>query len=392
MTTMPVLRSLPSWTGRHVVVTDAVVGLAGALLLTVPYDARPSSIRLGWETVAPAVVMAIAVTARRLRPAAALALMVTAMTMQAAFGEPEQGLMLLAGLVIYSATVDQGTRRGAHVVVALIPVVRLIGGRDGEAVSDAIGDLLIGITATAVALTVVSRGRERTAVLERTQQAETAREAERTLAASEERSHLARELHDIIAHSVTAMTLQARGAQGLAASDPALVDTVLGRIDRTGADAIAELRRTLDLLGDTDDNASAPSPGLADIDALVADLADVEVSVDWIGGPSEVSPILALNTYRIVQEAITNARRHSDATTIRVAVEFGDDTIAVRVSDNGSHTGVPGSARTGRGLDGMRQRARVCHGHIDAGPLPDRGWRVEALLREHPDPNSSTNP
>lgn len=389
---MPVLRSLPSWTGRHVVVTDAVVGLAGALFLTVPYDAGPSGIGQRWETVAPAVVMAIAVATRRVRPAVALVLMAAAMTMQAAFGEPEQGLMLLAGLVIYSATVDPRTRRAAHVVVALIPIVRLIGGRNGDAVSDAIGDLLIGITATAVALTVVSRRRERTAVLERTKQAETAREAERTLAASEERSHLARELHDIIAHSVTAMTLQARGAQGLAASDPSLVDSVLGRIERTGADAIAELRRTLDLLGGTDDDESAPSPGLADIDALVADHSDVEVSVDWIGGPTEVSPILALNTYRIVQEAVTNALRHSDATTIRIAVEFGDDTIAVRVSDNGTHTGVPGSTRTGRGLDGMRQRARVCHGNVDAGPLPDRGWRVEALLRARPGPNSSATP
>lgn len=385
MTTVSVMRSLSPWAGRHVVVIDTATAMIGALLLTAPYGAGPTSTAPGWWTVAPVVVMAIAVSTRRIRPALALGLTAAAMALQAASGEPEQGLMLLAGLVIYSATADPRTRREAHIVVVLVPIVRLIGGRDGEAVSDAIGDLLIGVTATAVALTVVSRRVERAAVLERAAQAETAREAERTLAASEERAHIARELHDIIAHSVTAMTLQARGAQGLAASDPALVDTVLGRIERTGGDALVELRRTLDVLGGADGDESAEPMGLSDIDALAADHGNVDVSVHWIGDRREVTPLLGLSAYRIVQESITNALRHSNATAIRVEIEFGDDTLALRVSDDGTHTGVPGSARTGRGLDGMRQRASVCNGHIDAGPRPGRGWLVAALLFEHRD-------
>lgn len=352
------------------------------VLIVAPDSGRDGS-SLGWQTIASVIVMAVAVAVRRVRPGLALALATVAMAIQAAFTDAEQGLMLLAGLVIYTTTIDSRTRRVTVFVVVLIPVVRLFGGRDREALSDAIGDLLIGVTAVAVGLTVASRRRERTALREREAQAESARESERTLAASEERAHIARELHDIIAHSVTAMTLQARGAYGLAASNPALVDSVLGRIERTGSEAMADLRRSLDLLARSEDDASRTPPGLSDIDALVVDYDDVQISVEWVGDRREVPSVLGLAAFRIVQESITNARRHGAATTIRVRIAFVDKAIALRITDDGAGVAVlPGTTHAGRGLDGMRERARVCDGHIDAGPLPSGGWRVEALLRE----------
>jgi signal transduction histidine kinase len=203
---------------------------------------------------------------------------------------------------------------------------------------------------------------------------EEAREATRR-----ERERIARELHDVIAHSVTTMVVQA-GAAEQVVDDPGQVATALGAIRSTGSEALRELRRMLDVLRLVDEDASlVPQPGLSALPSLLdqARSAGLAVRVDHVGEPRRLPEGLDLTAYRIVQESITNIRRHSDARTADVALIWGRDALEIEVGDDGHGSPEPG---VGHGIAGMKERAALYGGEVQTSATPGVGFKVHALL------------
>jgi signal transduction histidine kinase len=210
-------------------------------------------------------------------------------------------------------------------------------------------------------------------------ESELQREAE--LAAAEERARIARELHDVVAHGLSLMVVQAEAAEEILARNPGAAVQPLRRVQDTGRQSLAEMRRLLGVLRTADSGppSTAPQPSLRRLPDLVREAAEVglPVDVDVVGEPSELPPGLELAAYRIVQEALTNTRRHARATRACVRLSYEPDALRVAITDDGT---VTEGTRAGHGLIGMRERAALYDGTLDAGPGPGGGFRVVAVL------------
>ena len=205
--------------------------------------------------------------------------------------------------------------------------------------------------------------------------------AERAAAAVvEERTRIARELHDIVAHSVTMMVVQAGAAEQVVDDDPAYVRRALATIRDHGTGALAEMRRVVAMLRDADEpGALAPQPGLAAVSDLVADArsAGLDATLTLSGDRRPLPAGVDLAAYRIVQEALTNVRRHAAATCVQVALTYGDDDLRIEVTDDGVGSSDP---RGGHGLVGMRERVLVYGGRLDTASSRGAGFVVRAVL------------
>jgi signal transduction histidine kinase len=197
----------------------------------------------------------------------------------------------------------------------------------------------------------------------------------------EERAHIARELHDVVAHTVGLIVLQAQAGDTRLASDPEGARSAFHSIETSAREAMVELRRMLGLLREeTADNDLAPQPGLDRLPALVDEFrsAGLTVCVQFSGYRRSVSRGLELNAFRIVQEALTNALRHGRATAADVSIAFGDDAFRIEVADNGRRLSVP--VERGHGLIGMQERAQLHGGELRFGVRPGGGFEVVARL------------
>jgi signal transduction histidine kinase len=203
-------------------------------------------------------------------------------------------------------------------------------------------------------------------------------------AAGDEQARIARELHDVIAHSVSVIVVQASAAEDVFDTRPDQARAALRSIEQAGRDALRELRTLLGgggSAGGTDP--TQPQPGLARLDELAEPLrlGGLQVVVRREGEAPEVPAGVDLSAYRIVQEALTNTLRHARAARAEVTVRYGEGAVEVEVRDDGR--GPPGGVAlngTGRGLIGMRERAALLGGTLEAGPLPRGGYRVHARL------------
>jgi signal transduction histidine kinase len=199
----------------------------------------------------------------------------------------------------------------------------------------------------------------------------------------EERLQIAREIHDVVAHAMTAINVQAGVAAHLIDRDPQQAHDALRAIKRTSGEALSELRATLDVLRD-DRRADAaplgPSAGLHDLEALTAGLRDAGVEVELDVGPIAGLPAPVHSTgYRIVQEALTNVARHAHASRASVHVRREPKAVTIEVSDDGPGANGVASA-PGNGLRGMHERAAAVGGSVDAGRRDEGGWQVRASL------------
>jgi signal transduction histidine kinase len=215
----------------------------------------------------------------------------------------------------------------------------------------------------------------------RTVELEGEREEKARLAAAEERARIARELHDVVAHSVSVMVVQAQAADRVLEGEEPAARELLGSIEATGRQALTELRRLLGLLRREEHQASlAPQPSLRYLDSLVEQVRDAGLPVDLVvqGEPSRLSPGVDLSAYRIVQEGLTNALKHAGRARARVVVRYSPGELQLEVADDGEGNGDGGGA--GQGLAGMRERVALYGGDLESGPVAGGGYVLRARL------------
>ncbi len=197
----------------------------------------------------------------------------------------------------------------------------------------------------------------------------------------DERARIARELHDVVAHSVSLMIIQAGAARRSIMSSPLQAETALHDLETTGRHAMDELRQILGVLraGDADGTDLAPQPTLASIWSLVEDDPSLHVEITEAGAaPNDVPASVGLSLYRVVQEALTNVRKHAgQVRRVAVHVVYEPHQISVEVTDDGRGASVAVN-RGGHGLVGMRERMALCAGSVSAGPRQGGGWQVRA--------------
>jgi signal transduction histidine kinase len=200
-------------------------------------------------------------------------------------------------------------------------------------------------------------------------------------AAAEERRHVARELHDVIAHAVSVMVIQAGAARQVVRTDPGRAEESMLAVETTGREAMTELRRFLGALGDEDEPAGlAPQPGIDELSTLLARVreAGLPASLEMDGERRAVPASLDVTVYRIVQEALTNALRYARQASTLVRLTWEPDQLRVEILDDGPAAGA--GEGTGRGLAGMRERASLVGGRLEAGPRLGGGYAVRAWL------------
>jgi signal transduction histidine kinase len=289
------------------------------------------------------------------------------------------GPVWLALLVAFWTAVTGGQRLAAWLTAALaIPAyVGLTVLFDRAAVPTA-----VGLVAHLGWLLVVLAGAEVVRIRrEKLQEAARTRAEEDRRRAGEERMRIARELHDVLAHNISLINVQAGVALHLMDEQPGQSRSALEAIKQASNDALHELRSVLDILRQGGDAPRSPTSGLDSLDGLVANAAaaGLEVRIRVEGTPRPLPAGVDLAAFRIVQEALTNVTRHAGPATATVLVAYGDDGLTVQVDDDGKGVG-SGNGRLGNGIRGMRERAAALGGELAAGPRPGGGFRVRARL------------
>jgi signal transduction histidine kinase len=201
-------------------------------------------------------------------------------------------------------------------------------------------------------------------------------------AVAEEQSRIARELHDVIAHNVSVMVIQAAAADDVFDASPERAREALRSIERTGREALTELRRLLGTVRVPEQDVYTPQPGLHSLGELLARIrsAGLPVTVHIEGSLADLPAGLDLSAYRIVQEALTNTLKHADASRAEVGLRRTETALELEIVDDGAGGGNGAGGGAGQGLIGMRERAALVGGELEAGPQPGGGFRVRARL------------
>ncbi|MEU7425138.1 histidine kinase [Streptomyces sp. NPDC040750] len=361
-----------------------LAALACVVAVTVGSGRHPDA--LGWSLL---LFLHVPLVWRRRAPLTTLTIMIASIAVYHQQDYNHSAPTAASMVILYTVAVTGGPRRTAVVgcaVVALMVVLKIGHGMAGLTVTFQITGWIVSML---VLGGYIRAHRENAAAaLDRAERAERTREEEARRRVAEERLRIARDLHDLLAHSITLIGVRTSVAAHVLAADPDRLDRAavarsLEDIAETCRTARGELRTTLGVLrdpGDPDDpDARGPLPGLHGLTDL-ARTAGADVDLSLTAG--EVPPAVGAAAYRIVQEALTNAVRHGgrDGLSVRVRVHEEEGALRVRVTDDG--TGAYGERRTpGFGLLGMRERARSVGGTVDAGPRADGpGFEVRALL------------
>jgi signal transduction histidine kinase len=319
-----------------------------------------------WLQVAVLCVLAPVPLWRRTQPVLVLVVWFGVLAVLAAVTDDPDGMYSAAfGLLLPYAVVRWGSGLQALAGLGVLLVGAVVSLSFGPATpADAIGGAAILLASLALGAAARYRSRAR------------ARELEQV--ASRERETLARDLHDTVAHHVSAIAVRAQAGLATAATRPDAAVEALRLIEAEAAGALAEMRGMVRMLRRDEPAELAPTPGLADLPGLAGgDGLDVDVQV--VGDTGDVSPSVAAAVYRLAQESVTNARRHARrATHVDVRVVVDDASVNLLVSDDGEGGAQPGAP--GFGLRGMAERVSLLGGTFAAGPGPERGWTVTAVL------------
>jgi signal transduction histidine kinase len=277
------------------------------------------------------------------------------------------------------------TSRGNTLLVGIPAGIALVAGfvaAPGPArASNVVGNLLV-VAFTLLVGDLLRVRRDQNALLaERNRELEELREAQTRSAIVEERMRIAREVHDVVGHSLVAITLQARAGLRRLLRSPERTGQALREIETLASRALEETRMAVATIrSGTDVTAVHPQPTLADLPDLVESMRDSELDVHLVVDPaaSELAAHLQSAAYRIVQESLSNAAKHARPARTDVRITHAGEVLTVEVTDDSANAAP--AAGDGSGLRGMRERAEQLGGSLEAGPAPDRGWRVRARL------------
>jgi len=364
-----------------------------AVLLVPALAARVGDLHALGSARAFSVALVLPLLVRRRWPVAVFALIASIAAVQWLADVKAVGdVALLVALYGVAAAEPRRTTLVAFAVVEVGIVLAAVRWDDGDGT---VVSPIIGLTGLAVAATVMGTStRNRHALVaslhERAARLERERDQQDRLSTAAERARIAREMHDIVAHNLSVMIALADGAAYALHDDPDRAEQAMGTASRIGRQAIGEMRRLLGVLREEDATAGVltPQPGLAQLDELVAQVRaaglPVELEVHGPGGPPP-APGLELALYRIAQEALTNTLKHAGARArARLTLCHDADGIELEVTDTGPAQPQAGSdlAGTGAGvgLAGMRQRAAIYDGVVEAGPRPGGGWGVRLVV------------
>lgn len=358
------------------VVLAVALGAAGqAEAWLGPYDRRPLLSLVCFAMAAPLVWRRTAPMPANLAVVGAFA---TGQALTGALTEMASGTLPLL-VAAYTAAAVLSLRRSAVVGAVTLAVALLSVLPDPSPSSFAYAALVVGI-AWGVGRVVAGRHLQVGHLAQEADRLRQEQDLEARRAVGEERARIARELHDVVAHSVSVMVVQAGAADGAVRNHPEAAERALREVQRTGRQALVELRRMLDLLRDeASPDELAPQPGLLDVVGLVTSAREAGLDVTLQTGElAEVPPALALTAYRIVQESLTNALRYAGPAPVEVQLARSGDVLRVAVRDAGR--GAAATTGTGHGLIGMRERVALFGGTLDIETSPGQGFAVTARL------------
>lgn len=336
---------------------------------------------LAWrrfDEIMPTAVLVSAVASgsllwRRTRPLVILGLLLALQVLPSSFAPPEATFAL--AFALYSAgRYGENDRWNFLLLAAAVGIVSITTYMDNEDVAEfALGGILM--------FGIWYAGRRVRFRGERLAEREERRREEALRTVVEERTRIARELHDVVAHRVSLMTVQAGAARTVAADDPEKAAEAMGAVEQAGREVLGELRHLLGVLRPDAEGDLFPQPGLIDIPHLVDEFneAGLEVTLSVHGEEVELPVLVELAVYRIVQEALTNALRHAgpDARAM-VRLETNGEGVRIEVTDDG--IGASPGVNGGHGIVGMRERAQLLGGSFHSGPGRRGGYSVSAYL------------
>jgi signal transduction histidine kinase len=368
---------------RHLppLVVDALLALAVGVVTVISIvvaDVDDPSERMTWWGWALVAVQVVPLVWRRRAPLAVLFVSGLGSLVFGMANLPDPAIQFTLALALYTVAAYRCRRISVPVVLVFVVVGALSFVLDDQAdLADIAVTYLVGVGAWVVGDSTRSQ-RERAAWLAQRQQDEAQR------AAAEERVRIARDLHDVVAHHISVIAVQAEAAQEVLAAHPERAERAMATVAETARTALGELRRMLGLL--RSDAGRAPQPDLGAVDELVASVrgAGLAVEVRTTGPARPVDGVVGVTAYRIVQESLTNVLRHADARRACVDLAFDADALVIRVADDGRgpRAARPGATNGGggQGIVGMRERVTVLGGRLETGPAPDGGFTVEARL------------
>jgi signal transduction histidine kinase len=359
------------WLGRRPFVADLAL-VSVLLFLTVGAASRSDHVAL---SAALGTLETLPLLFRRQRPALALACVTAVAFAMAVLGI--WGVPLALGVALYTLATTRPPRAErtlAFGAIASVGVVLLVG--TGLEFGAAAARIVFLIAAWLLGESVGSRRAYVREIEEKAERLEREQETEARRATAEEQARIARELHDVVAHALSVIVVQAGAADDVFEVDPRLARGPIRAIDGAARAALADLRRVLGVL--QEDAEYAPQPGVSSLDGLVEQVraTGLQVALEIEGRPRALPAAVDLSAYRIVQEALTNVLKHADAGQACVRIRYGEELI-VEVSDDGNGA-LNGAA--GNGMIGMRERAALLGGTVKAGAASGGGFRVRASL------------
>jgi signal transduction histidine kinase len=384
----PHLEHLAAWLRRHPFALDA--GLAGLLALATVVLPATSSLSYDGVSAVAGLLLTVPLAWRRRAPVPAAAVVVAGGLLELVLVDTFMAANVAVPLMVYALAAygpRWAGRAGLSVglVGALLAALRYFPALGGALVVNVAGISVTVIAAWALGDLRRARMQRLAALEERARLLELERDQEMRLAATAERTRIAREMHDVVAHSLSVVIAQADGGRYAGKADPQAAVGALEAIAATGRQALTDMRALLGVLRDGGGQEYAPQPAVDAVPALVDDVRASGLDVDLIveGAPRPLPAGPSLATYRIVQESLTNVLKHAGpAARAWVRLHWRPDALELSVLDDGrgAAAAVATGDAPGHGLIGMRERAQLHGGHLEAGPRTDGGFGVHASL------------
>jgi signal transduction histidine kinase len=396
-----------SWGRDHPLISDALIALVvvafGVLTELAQPDAGADENLRDPNTFSLVLVVlgTLPLIWRRRRPIEVFVVVWAVTLVHTALAFPGGGPIAAGLFALYAVAAHADSRRSAvHVLLGAMGSATVLPLFDatGATWTDLIPVYALLVAAWVLGDNIRVRRANVAAVEERAARLERERDAEAQRAVLRERTRIARELHDVVAHSMSVMVVQAGAARRTLERDPERAGEALLHIEATGRGALEEMRRLVGVLrqdgdegaGIPDESAARlPQPGIGEMPHLIrqCEEAGLPVSLAVVGMERPLPSGVELVVYRVLQEALTNTMKHAGPARADVVLRYGDDQVALVVCDNGRGAlSRPPEALSGHGLTGMRERVALYGGSIDAGPRPGGGFRVRAELPVTPDP------